>query len=328
MGATAVTCLNILNVSYVQERPYRLSMTNRRPRTKRTRTGKRIEITPRDLAIFRTLARYRYLPSTYLHAIAGGASKTRFKERLGDLFHEGYLDRPEQQWEYAGALHRPAIHALGDRSLPLLETPDTRAEARTFLTSGVHRQFVHAVLVCECLASIELAAVACGTARFVSWPEILSRAPAAAKTAALPYRIPVGERAIVPDGLFGLEYDGGGRKTYRFFALEVDRATMPVSRSDVRQTSYLAKLALYRRIIATQAYRTQWGIPNLFVLTVTTSESHLAAIMQAFADRPECASVFLFKAIDAQVLAKPFLGLLREPWQRMGHEPLAIAAAN
>ena len=66
---------------------------------RRTRTGKRIELTQRDIDIFKLLRQYRYLRSTYIHAFVGGASETRFKERLGNLFHEGYLDRPSQQWE-------------------------------------------------------------------------------------------------------------------------------------------------------------------------------------------------------------------------------------
>src|SRR5580692_9118008 len=79
---------------------YTRNMLQRRSRMRRTRTGRRIELTPRDIEIFRVLARYRYLPSTYIYAFVGGASETRFKERLGDLFHEGYLDRPGRQWDF------------------------------------------------------------------------------------------------------------------------------------------------------------------------------------------------------------------------------------
>jgi hypothetical protein len=303
-------------------------MRNRRPRTKRTRTGKRIEITQRDLEIFRALARYRYLRSTYLHAFAGGASETRFKERLGDLFHEGYVDRPEKQWECAGALHMPVIHELGERARQVLSDHGASDEARTFLASGTHRQFAHSILTCECLASIELATTASVHLRFVPWSEILARAPAATQASPQPYRLPIANDAVVPDGLFGLEYDSAGKKTYRFFALEVDRATMPVSRTDARKTSYLAKLASYRHIIAAQTYRTHWGIPNLFVLTVTTSEAHLEAIMRAFADQPDGRSVFLFKAVDAQALTKPVTELLLEPWQRVGLVSFPIAVVG
>src|SRR5258707_11154434 len=86
-------------------------MTDRRPRMRRTRTGKRLELTPRDIEIFKLLERYRYLRSTFIHAFVGGASETRFKERLGDLYHEGgYLDRPREQWEFANSRYMPAVY--------------------------------------------------------------------------------------------------------------------------------------------------------------------------------------------------------------------------
>src|SRR5271156_5031299 len=91
-----------------------MSTAIRRSRMRRRSTGKRIAITPRDIEIFRALGRYRYLRSTYLHALAGGASETRFKERLGDLFHEGYLDRPAKQWEFARARYQPVVYELGE----------------------------------------------------------------------------------------------------------------------------------------------------------------------------------------------------------------------
>src|ERR1700743_3862316 len=90
-----------------------MEIQRRRSRMRRTRTGKRIELTARDVEIFKLLSRYRYLRSTYIHAFVGGASETRFKERLGDLFHEGFLDRPEAQWEFADARCMPAVYENG-----------------------------------------------------------------------------------------------------------------------------------------------------------------------------------------------------------------------
>ena len=75
----------------------------------------------------------------------------------------------------------------------------------------------------------------------------------------------------MPDGLFGIEYGSGGTKAYRFFALEADRGTMPVVRSGAGQTSYLAKLASYQKIIGSRTFKTHLGLPNLLVLTLTTS---------------------------------------------------------
>ncbi len=35
----------------------------------------------------------------------------------------------------------------------------------------------------------------------------------------------------MPDGVFGLEYRSSGAPLYRFFALEIDRGTMPIARA-------------------------------------------------------------------------------------------------
>jgi hypothetical protein len=293
---------------------------------RRTRTGKRLALTERDLAIFRTLARYRYLRSTYLHAFVGGASETRFKERLGDLFHEGFIDRPEKQWEFANARYQPAVYEIGNGAKRVLDEHGGRgSDPRTFLAATAHRQFAHSVLICEALASIELATVANPDLRFIPWPEILSRAPDGTKSLAVPFRIPTSIDALIPDGFFGLEYRGeGGRKAYRFFALEIDRGTMPIARSDGRQTSYLGKLAAYREIIERRVYRSHLAVPNLFVLTITSGTRRLAEIVRRFGEH-EPNPLFLFKSVEEHTLMMPAPSLLADPWQRAGSPPLAIA---
>src|SRR5471032_3223184 len=110
-----------------------MQIQTRRSMMRRTRAGKRIELTPRDLEIFRLLERYRYLRSTYIHAFVGGASETRFKERLGDLFHEGFLDRPGQQWDYADARCMPTIYESGVGAVRALRQAGiTINDTRTF----------------------------------------------------------------------------------------------------------------------------------------------------------------------------------------------------
>src|ERR1700737_637418 len=100
----------------------------RRLRYHRKRTGKRITLSPRDREIFTLLYRYRYLRSTFIHAFVGGNEK-RLIERLGDLFHEGYLNRPPQQWQAFNARYTPAVYeldVLGDAALRI------RGEERTY----------------------------------------------------------------------------------------------------------------------------------------------------------------------------------------------------
>lgn len=295
---------------------------------RRTRGGKRMELSPRDLEIFRLLSRYRYLRSTYIHAFVGGASVTRLKERLGDLFHEGYLDRPEQQWQFANASHRPAIYESGlGAARTLLENGIVVDDSRSFLSTTAHRQFLHSLMICEVLASLELGVRANSSLRLIAWPEILQRAPEAARSSPTPYRLPVPSGGyLVPDGLFGIEYAQSGTKAYRFFALEADRGTMPIVRSSQNQTSFMGKAAAYREIIARQVHKAHWGIPNLLVLTVTTSESRMREMIRCLGDQGgECAA-FLFAAAGDAALKIPVPSLLVEPWARAGLPPLRIEA--
>ena len=290
---------------------------------RRTRTGKRIELTARDIEIFKLLCRYRYLRSTYIHAFVGGASETRFKERLGDLFHEGYLNRPCQQWEFADARHRPAVYEIGAGAMRVLrETGAAPGDARNSLSETGHRQFLHSLMVCEVLASLESGTRADPLLRFIGWPEMLRKAPEATRSSPVPFRIPLpsGGR-LVPDGLFGIEYGSGETKTYRFFALEADRGTMPVARSSTGQTSYFGKLGAYREVIECGLYKSRLGLPNLLVLTVMLDEKRLSETMRRFGERGGGAT-FLFKAAGSLLAPDP--QLLGEPWKRAGLPPLRI----
>ena len=293
---------------------------------RRASRGKRIALTDRDIEIFKCLGRYRYLRSTYIHAFVGGASATRFKERLGDLFHEGYLNRPNQQWQFANARYMPTVYELGVGATRILSECEGAAnDARTFLAATAHRQFLHSRMICEVLASLELGVRAAPSLRFIAWPEILGRGPEATRSSLTPFRLPLPSGAhLVPDGLFGIEYAQEGAKAYRFFALEADRGTMPVARSNPNQTSYLGKLAAYREIISGQVHKTHLGIPNLLVLTVTTSPTRIREVIRQMGGQATGMAPFLFKAVSPADLVRPAPRLLFEPWERSGLLPLRI----
>jgi hypothetical protein len=98
-----------------------METSTRRSRMHRTSVGKRVELTERDIELFKLLNRYRYLRSTFLYAFLGGNSETRFKERLGHLYHDGgYIRRPEQQWQFANSRHMPAIYELDTKGEQVL----------------------------------------------------------------------------------------------------------------------------------------------------------------------------------------------------------------
>ena len=315
---------------------------------RRVSSGKRIELTERDIELFKLLNRYRFLRSNFLHAFLGGDSQTRFKERLGHLYHDGrYINRPVQQWQFANCRYMPVIYELDDRGEQVLHECGLTHSDSPLLKKGrmgAYRQFAHELMICDCMASIELGVRRDLSLRFISWQEIIAKVPESTRKLDNPFAIPVSithtfprtgatqraEIKVVPDGLFGLEYIRDGSKTYRFFALEADRNTQPVTRSDLRQTSYLRKIVAYRQLSAQSIFKSHLGVPNLFVLTVTTNEAHMEHIMSLVKELAHegKSKLFLFKTMssvgDFRKAPEPTAHLLTDPWQRAGYEAFRI----
>jgi Replication-relaxation len=210
--------------------------------------------------------------------------------------------------------------------------------------AGACRQFAHDLMICDCIASMELGMREDPGLRFISWQEIIAKAPETTRALHNPFEIPVSishtfsnskgtQRAdikIVPDALFGLEYTSNGQMSYRFFALEADRNQMPVARSNLRQSSYLKKILAYRAIAAQNIYKAHLGIPNFLVLNVITNERHMSSIM-ALLDEMTAkhgSQMFLFKSIstlgDFRIAPTPTSHILIAPWKRVGCDDFYI----
>jgi hypothetical protein len=325
-----------------------MQKTKRRSRMHRTSSGKRVELTERDIELFELLNRYHFLRSNFMYAFLGGNSETRFKERLGHLYHDGrYINRPEQQWQFANCRYMPVVHELDDRGEQVLRGRGLIQSDSPLLKKGrmgAYRQFAHELMICDCMASIELGVRQNQNLRFISWQEIIAKAPESTRKLDNPFAIPVSishtfsriasvQRAdikVVPDGLFGLEYASDGQKMYRFFALEADRNTLPVIRSDLHQTSYLRKILAYRQISVQSIHKSHFGLPNLLVLTVTTNQPHMANIMSLVGELAHegKAKLFLFKTMssvgDFKKAPEPTTHMLTDAWQRVGYEALRI----
>jgi hypothetical protein len=183
-------------------------------------------------------------------------------------------------------------------------------------------------MVCEVIASLDLAVWRYPDLRLISWTEILAKAPKAADRAG-PLRIAnfgPNEKAPVPDALFGIAYTADAAPRYRFFALEADRGTMPVSRTSSIGTSLLEKVASYRSYVAAGRHRAELGIPNLLVLIVTTALSRAETIRSAIERRYGESPSFLIQSVDC--LSSPLPTLLAGPWTRAGCAPIAIIDPN
>ncbi|MFN3889608.1 MAG: replication-relaxation family protein [Beijerinckiaceae bacterium] len=247
-------------------------------------------MTDRDVDILRWLYRYRYLRQTHLLTVISPRSQKRFIERLGDLFHEtGLIHRPAIEPGVFDARLRPMLYEIapsgidwlaGQNALPDRAVTFSRQSRRAFSP-----QLPHTMMIIDALMAVELATLRDPKQRFVPVDEILRRAPEATRQARNPLAIPVpaaknagrennGQRVLIPDALYGIEYRSGSDKGYRFWALECER-TSPAWRSTDRASSTALKRAAYEALIAARAYRSHWGIPNL-KLNVITSASNRA----------------------------------------------------
>lgn len=342
---------NLFMVSEKPKSPCPVKPAKRRSRMKRQKTGKRVQLTRRDLEILRLLSRYRYLRSTHLHALAGGKSPKRFVERLGDLYHEcAFIDRPAAQWQAVNARYMPVVHELGKAGQAILNQYGAGPDADPLMTQRhrreIARRFQHELMICDILASIEIGARADPDLRFISWPEILTNPnmPHATRDAVNPMAVDVSvtyapprsaksysfDRPLIPDALFGLEYRRKGKKAYRFFALEADRNTEPIVRSRPQKSSYYRKILQYRAVLEHGLYKSVWGLPKLLVLTVTTNDRHRENIMQVVDALTAGAGStnLLFKTMPSLASLErapmPVGDMLTTPWQRASHPDFYI----
>jgi len=82
---------------------------------------------------------------------------------------------------------------------------------------------------------------------------------------------------LIPDLVFGLMFPDGSR---RCFMVEIDRGTMSVSRSDVRQTSIERKLRAYLTAYAGKQHERQFGWKSFRVLVVTTEDQRIRSVQE------------------------------------------------
>lgn len=322
-----------------------MEATQRRSRKHRTPRGKLARITPRHLQILRLLQRYRFLDAKHIYALLGSGN-SNVRRALSDLFHEhGLLNRLPQRGFMRDPLYDPEIYELSDEGSALIAQRAERIEPATWLKQtryGAKTLAAHNLTICHVVASIEAAARAAGL-RFITCTEVLARAPKATQDARQPFAIPASvshrfpngkvqrsDSPVVPDAIFGLQYPDG---SYRCFALEIDRGTMPLTRSNLEETSYLRKLLQYREVISRGAYKAHFGMTAtpMLLLTITTNARHLHGIktlLHDLAGDNQWKRAFLFKAEPSlgsfERAPQPALSLLTTGWDRVGNPPFFI----
>ena len=255
----------------------------RRQRFKRSHG--RVQLTPDDLAIIDHIRRHRFLRSTHLVRLLPHRPPKKLIERLGALFHAGYLDRPRAQLDYyARAGSAPMVHGLGDRSQALV----TVLPNLEWATKGrdLKRPYIeHALMVADIMVAIEIAARDREDIEFVAGEQLLAFKARPDKSHAwkLSADLLVGRErhsvTLIPDAVFALRSRATGR--YACFFLEADRGTMPVDRADLSQTSIRRKLLAYEAALKARQHVERFAFHNLRILTVTSSFERLRSMIAA-----------------------------------------------
>ena len=288
-----------------------------------------LQITPRDIELFKALNRYRYLRSNFMHRLVGGG-KERVRDRIGWMLKEGYLAKPEQQLQSYNARYSPRIYELTPKSRAILEAHGVPIRK----WSGEH-QFWHRLMISDIMSSFEMIAKMQGLPFKDQWDIVGDRG------ISLPASIEwdkknqgnrvigtlTSTRPFEPDALFAIG------NTY--FLLEADRGTEGNERTNLHQSSYLRKLLCYRHMFMNKTPQHEWGIPAPIVLHVTTKPDRLPNILNLFRDVAQHFGQPNPKSRRMAFMARPILGsfekhpepllsLLDDTWERVGYPPLVI----
>jgi len=280
--------------------------TSRRPHFRR-HDPPPILITDDDVAIIRFVYEGRFRRSTDICKFMRQRPAKKIIERIGVLFHNAYLDRPQAQRDYFRANKRrpPYIYALGNRGAALLAEVDGIEMPRIDWTDKnrtVSRPYIHhRLLISDVLTSFKMAIRERTDVRWIEPGEILRRAPVATQRLPNPWKwkakvpAPTGglmETANVPDAVFGLDFVENRVRYY--FMLEADRASMPVVRATLSRTSMYGKFLTYFHAHRAGFHMRTYNIQNYRVLTVTTSPERAANMIEVIKKKLRPSNMFLF----------------------------------
>lgn len=289
--------------------------STRAPRFRRVDPGP-FQITERDLEILKMVGRYGVLQSTHLDLLFPEASSQKIRRRLNCLFHAGYLARPKAQ--IASMLARDGsramVYTITHRGVQLLVkhsgvSPRPRAEDLKLM------QIEHFLEVADFMVA---AGAACRRSEFLEFEpfdEILIRAPQETRVDSTPekWRVNITHQGhphkfhLRPDDIFAIRHREavaeGDPNARKYFFFEADRATMPVVRPMLYQTSILRKFLAYAESFRTCMHHTRFAMNNVRVLFVGNNRRRIETMIAAFQEHMTgIASPRLFLFADRETL--------------------------
>jgi hypothetical protein len=272
-------------------------IAKRRPRFTRAAPPP-FRLTTDDLRLLAHVQRHRFLRSTHIAQFLPHRSHQKLINRLSALYHAGYLDRPRTQLDYfARSGSAPMIYALGNKGAAALSRVfDLLPEATTWAENNrtAQRPYIeHALLIADFMVPIETALGLRGDIALLDAAGMDALRPAPPAGLRHPWKLSADGLSAIPDAVFGLYFKQTGRRSY--FFVEADRATMTIVRFKGKIAAYLAAHRAKRHV-------EQLGLPNLRILTVTTSAERVASMLDAVHELTDGKGSGIFLFTDRQTL--------------------------
>lgn len=252
-------------------------------------------LTKRDRELIHHVFEHRFLRSTHIRSLLAG-SHQQLLRRLQLLYHHGYLDRPRAQIDYYRQGSRAMVYGLGNKGMNLLEResgiPHRKLDWTTRNRTATRLFIEHTLAVADAMIAVE------NSSRKYQ-PQIGFYLSQETPKWTIPFRHEgsLVNIAVVPDRLFALKT----RNTTRWFFLEADRATMPVERNNLKQTSFFRKLLAYH-----ETWRQKFlkdAFPRFQILTITTTPERVGSLVAATNRVTQGKGSGLFLFADKQAFA-------------------------
>lgn len=277
----------------------------------------------RNLALLAYVARHRLISSDDLALLDGGSAQ-KVKRALRRLWAHGYLLRPPAQLRTVAVTGpQPLIYGLSNRGARLLKSHGHHLRdidwSENTQRAGIG--FIdHAAARSRFMTAVEVAQRNAAGIQLLCAPAIIANAPEKTKHAKQPLRwtarVPDNGKeipaSVIADDLFALLF---GDETASYFLVEIDRGTMPVRRHGDSaeefpggkrrlRTYYKHKLATYYHGWRQRRHVELFGIEQVRVVTVTTSEKRIDTMLAALREITQGKGSELFLFATDQALTK------------------------
>lgn len=276
--------------------------------------SERVEITERDLEIFRALEIHRFLTTSHIMALTGSTLKLRY--RLNALSKAGFIDRPKrQQVRFHKGGRRELVYALSSRGARALREVRAGGAMRDwgYQNNEVQTEFIdHSLAVAEFLVAAECVLRVNPDWGLVMPHELIAHAPSSTR-ARKPHVVTKWaakidwdgngrheEMAAVPDAIFAIARRDGGKVIN--CVLEIDTGSMPVVRSERKLSSIKRKVAVYHKAYRDNYHERTFGWKGCRFLFVTSTRERAESIRACIANVTEGKNANAFWVIDWETL--------------------------